>query len=281
MEQRRDEAGPTSNLSLRRLFHLDKSKPLFNQEGWCLKLLEQVCRNDPTGPLAEKALFYLGASPSIGRTFPGQSNTMRTCYAATQPCPVVPKAAKHVTTCRCSTLSRDSDGKNSATRLLVELLLCDFPDCNPRQRVLGPATAHNRANESGTDTVRRNLTGDGDIMLRPWCLAFVTLSGFGLLAILLVSGPSSLARAKRPEGAGRQRLGLAEGEGDFRRQGTAQASRCGGGHEDARGRPVLPRRQRQGKSRPAPAHRRQDQGGCQRHRLFESAQGDLFSHSPG
>jgi outer membrane protein assembly factor BamD (BamD/ComL family) len=42
------------------LIHLEKSKPLFDEEGRALEKLEQVRYNDMTGPLADKALFLAG-----------------------------------------------------------------------------------------------------------------------------------------------------------------------------------------------------------------------------
>ncbi len=41
--------------------HFDKTKPTFDLEGHALRMLEQVYITDPKGPLAEKALFYLGS----------------------------------------------------------------------------------------------------------------------------------------------------------------------------------------------------------------------------
>jgi outer membrane protein assembly factor BamD (BamD/ComL family) len=40
--------------------HWDRSKPLLDQEGRALQLLEQVHYNDPTGPCSDKALFLAG-----------------------------------------------------------------------------------------------------------------------------------------------------------------------------------------------------------------------------
>jgi outer membrane protein assembly factor BamD (BamD/ComL family) len=40
--------------------HFDKTKPLFDEEGSALGALELVYLNDPTGPLGEKALWYIG-----------------------------------------------------------------------------------------------------------------------------------------------------------------------------------------------------------------------------
>ncbi len=39
----------------------EKAKPLFDTEGHAVRMLEQVYITDPQGPLAEKALFYLGS----------------------------------------------------------------------------------------------------------------------------------------------------------------------------------------------------------------------------
>jgi outer membrane protein assembly factor BamD (BamD/ComL family) len=40
--------------------HMDKTKPFFDLEGNALATLEQVYLNDPTGPLGERALWYVG-----------------------------------------------------------------------------------------------------------------------------------------------------------------------------------------------------------------------------
>jgi outer membrane protein assembly factor BamD (BamD/ComL family) len=40
--------------------HIDKTKPLFDLEGHAVATLEQVYLNDPTGPLGERALWYVG-----------------------------------------------------------------------------------------------------------------------------------------------------------------------------------------------------------------------------
>lgn len=40
--------------------HFEKGKPLIDEEGHALKMMEQVYYNDPTGPFAEKALFMAG-----------------------------------------------------------------------------------------------------------------------------------------------------------------------------------------------------------------------------
>jgi outer membrane protein assembly factor BamD (BamD/ComL family) len=42
------------------IMHLEKTKPLFDEEGRALEKLEQVRYNDMTGPLADKALFLSG-----------------------------------------------------------------------------------------------------------------------------------------------------------------------------------------------------------------------------
>ncbi|MCI0455975.1 MAG: outer membrane protein assembly factor BamD [Gemmataceae bacterium] len=41
--------------------HFDKTKPTFDLEGHAVRMLEQVYITDPTGPLAEKALWFLGS----------------------------------------------------------------------------------------------------------------------------------------------------------------------------------------------------------------------------
>src|SRR5262249_35785663 len=41
--------------------HWDNTHPVFDTEGHAVRMLEQVYITDPTGPLAEKALFYLGS----------------------------------------------------------------------------------------------------------------------------------------------------------------------------------------------------------------------------
>jgi outer membrane protein assembly factor BamD (BamD/ComL family) len=41
--------------------HFEKTKPTFDEEGHAMRMLEAVYITDPTGPLAEKALFYLGS----------------------------------------------------------------------------------------------------------------------------------------------------------------------------------------------------------------------------
>jgi outer membrane protein assembly factor BamD (BamD/ComL family) len=38
----------------------EKTKPLFDEEGWAIERLEQVHMNDPTGPLGVKSLFIIG-----------------------------------------------------------------------------------------------------------------------------------------------------------------------------------------------------------------------------
>jgi TolA-binding protein len=43
------------------LVSIEKTKPLFDTEGHAVRMLEQVYITDPQGPLAEKALFYLGS----------------------------------------------------------------------------------------------------------------------------------------------------------------------------------------------------------------------------
>jgi outer membrane protein assembly factor BamD (BamD/ComL family) len=40
--------------------HFDKTKPVFDEEGWAIERLEQVHMNDPIGPLGVKALFIIG-----------------------------------------------------------------------------------------------------------------------------------------------------------------------------------------------------------------------------
>ncbi len=43
------------------VLHFEKTKPTFDEEGHAVRMLDQVYITDPTGPLAEKALFYLGS----------------------------------------------------------------------------------------------------------------------------------------------------------------------------------------------------------------------------
>ncbi len=40
--------------------HFDKAKPTFDEEAHAVHMLEQVYYNDPTGPYADKALYYIG-----------------------------------------------------------------------------------------------------------------------------------------------------------------------------------------------------------------------------
>jgi len=49
--------------------HFDKRKPLLDQEGRALKMMEQVYYNDPTGPYAEKALFSAGYVHFVRQNF--------------------------------------------------------------------------------------------------------------------------------------------------------------------------------------------------------------------
>jgi tetratricopeptide (TPR) repeat protein len=47
-------------LFCRNLFHKDKTKPFFNEEGRAIELLAFVHASDPGGPLADKTLFLMG-----------------------------------------------------------------------------------------------------------------------------------------------------------------------------------------------------------------------------
>lgn len=112
------------------LVHLEKSKPLLDEEGRALEKLEQVRYNDMTGPLADKALFLCGMVKFFREDYKEADHYFTQLVEMHANSPLAPQAlelaiiAKHL-----STGGADYDGRKVAeARQLVDTALRSYPE---------------------------------------------------------------------------------------------------------------------------------------------------------
>jgi outer membrane protein assembly factor BamD (BamD/ComL family) len=74
------------------VFHMEKSKPLLDEEGRAIQILENVHTSDITGPLADKALFLAGSVKFFRGDYVEADHFFTMLYQMHKDSPLAPKA---------------------------------------------------------------------------------------------------------------------------------------------------------------------------------------------
>jgi TolA-binding protein len=80
--------------------HFDKEKPLFDEEGRAVEALEEIRLNDLTGPLGEKALFYIATVKFYRKDFKDADYYYKQVYENYPNGKLAAKALKHSIICK-------------------------------------------------------------------------------------------------------------------------------------------------------------------------------------
>jgi outer membrane protein assembly factor BamD (BamD/ComL family) len=109
--------------------HFDKTKPLLDEEGWALEKLEEI-RNDMTGPLADKAMFYVGSVKFFNKEYREADQSFCQLTEMHPNSPLAPQALKMAIICKqLSTGGSDYDGRKTAeARQLIDNALRAYPE---------------------------------------------------------------------------------------------------------------------------------------------------------
>ncbi|HYT88759.1 MAG TPA: tetratricopeptide repeat protein [Gemmataceae bacterium] len=110
--------------------HFDKTKPVFDEEGHAVRMLETVYITDPTGPLAEKALFYLGSVKFFHEDFREADHYFEQLRVHHPNGKLAPKAVEYSIICKqMSTGGSEYDGRLvSEARDLVQVAYNSYPE---------------------------------------------------------------------------------------------------------------------------------------------------------
>lgn len=129
MEQYREKTDGKRWIVWPELVHLEKTKPLLDEEGRALEKLEQVRYNDITGPLADKSLFLAGSVKFFREDFREADHYFSQVVEYHPNSPLAEQAielgiiSKHM-----STGGSDYDGRKVAeARILVDTALRNYP----------------------------------------------------------------------------------------------------------------------------------------------------------
>jgi hypothetical protein len=106
-------------------FHFSNSKPLVDEEGRAVRLLNRVIEADPQGPLADKALFLTASVHFFRNRFDRADVTFSRLVEEHPPSPLTPQAANLAIISKCMISADDPDfGKKrlrEARRLIVTM----------------------------------------------------------------------------------------------------------------------------------------------------------------
>jgi outer membrane protein assembly factor BamD (BamD/ComL family) len=112
------------------VFHTEKKKPLFDEEGRAVQALDQVHLNDITGPLADKSLFLAGGVKFYREDYREADHYFSQIWEQHPESPLAPQAielaiiSKHM-----STGGPEYDGRKVAeARILVDTALRSYPE---------------------------------------------------------------------------------------------------------------------------------------------------------
>jgi outer membrane protein assembly factor BamD (BamD/ComL family) len=112
------------------LVHLEKTKPLLDEEGRALEKLEQVRYNDMTGPLADRALFLAGSVKFFRREYKEAAFLYKQLVEMHKNSPLVEQALElAILSMQLSTGGPAYDGRQVAeARKLVDTALRNYPE---------------------------------------------------------------------------------------------------------------------------------------------------------
>jgi TolA-binding protein len=110
--------------------HFEKTKPTFDEEGHAMRMLETVYITDPTGPLAEKALFYLGSVKFFHEDYREADHYFEQLRQHHPNGKLAPKAVELSIICKqMSTGGSEYDGRLvSEARELVQVAYNSYPE---------------------------------------------------------------------------------------------------------------------------------------------------------
>lgn len=117
--------------------HLERAKPLFDQEGRAIEKLEQVKYNDVTGPMADKALFLAGSVKFFREDYVEADHHFSQLVEYHPNSTLAPKAVElAIISKHMSTGGADYDGRKVAeARRLVDTALRSYPELAAQQSV--------------------------------------------------------------------------------------------------------------------------------------------------
>lgn len=112
------------------VFHTEKKKPLFDEEGRAMEALEAVHVNDITGPLADKALFLAGGVKFYREDYKEADHYFQQIVDHHPNSPLAPQAVElAIISKSMSTGGPDYDGRKLAeARILVDTALRSYPE---------------------------------------------------------------------------------------------------------------------------------------------------------
>ncbi len=115
-------------------FHWDKTKPLFDEEGWALQKLEEV-QLDLHGPLADRALFYAGSIKFYRKDYREADQDFSQLTQMLPNSPLAPQALKMAILCKqLCTGGPDYDGRKTAeARQLVAQAFSAYPELKKKE----------------------------------------------------------------------------------------------------------------------------------------------------
>ena len=110
--------------------HWDRTKPVFDQSGRAVELLEKVQLNDLTGPLSDKALFLCGGVKYYEQNYAEADYYFSQIHERHPNSPLAPQAGElGIVSKNLSTGGSDYDGRKSAeARILVNAALNNYPE---------------------------------------------------------------------------------------------------------------------------------------------------------
>jgi TolA-binding protein len=108
----------------------DQTKPLFDTEGHALRMLEQVYITDPQGPLAEKALFYLGSVKFFREDYKDADHYFHQLVTHHPSGKLAPEALRYSVICKqMSTGGSEYDGRGlSEATDLLNIAQASYPE---------------------------------------------------------------------------------------------------------------------------------------------------------
>jgi outer membrane protein assembly factor BamD (BamD/ComL family) len=112
------------------VFHTEKKKPLFDEEGRAIEALEQVHLNDITGPLADKSLFLAGGVKFFREDYREADHYFNMLIEQHKDSPLAPQAIElDIIAKAMSTGGPEYDGRKVAeARILVDSALRNYPE---------------------------------------------------------------------------------------------------------------------------------------------------------
>jgi TolA-binding protein len=116
--------------------HFEQTKPLLDQEGRALELLEYVHINDPVGPLGEKALFFLGSVKFFREDYTEADHYFSQIVHTRPNSPMAPKALElAIISKQMSTGGPEYDGRKCGeARQLIDTALRSYPELADKKK---------------------------------------------------------------------------------------------------------------------------------------------------